>query len=88
MTDPSLVHTAVTHVKHVAHAIPHITQGYTMLNLAIASLVSLAVGGGLGYYVKSRGMTGVQTDLNSVKTDVENLKAKVFPTATPTPPVA
>jgi len=50
-----------------------------ILNIIIASAVSLLVGGGLGWYIKGRGMTGVQIDLNNVKTDVENIKNKVFP---------
>ena len=50
-----------------------------ILNTIIASVVSLLVGGGLGWYIKGRGMTGVQIDLNNVKTDVENIKNKLFP---------
>jgi hypothetical protein len=73
-------------VKHIAHAAPHmlpiIKQGYSMLSMLIASGISAGIGFGLGWYIKGRGMTGVQIDLNNIKSDVENLKAKVFPTST------
>lgn len=50
------------------------------MSAIISSLVSAGVGFGLGWYIKGRGLTGVQNDLNNIKTDVENLKAHVFPT--------
>lgn len=60
-------------------------SGVTYMEAAIAAGVSLLVGFGIGWYIKGRGMAGVKIDLNNVKTDVENLKNKVFPVAIPTP---
>jgi len=61
----------------------------------VSTLTELILGGGvavaafaLGWYIKGRGMTGVQIDLNNVKTDVENLKSKVLPTVGAATPVA
>ena len=68
----------------MAACLPSIKMGVPMLTSLISSIVTGAVGFGLGWYVKGRGMTGVQIDLNNVKTDVENLKNKLFPVqATP-----
>ena len=51
--------------------------GVPMLNAVISSAVAFLVGGGLGWYIKGRGVTGVQNDLSNIKTDITNLKAKV-----------
>lgn len=76
---PHVAH-VVPHVKHVVHATaPVIFQGYTLLTLLISNAVSAAVAGGAAWYVRGRGMAGVQIDLNNVKTDIENLKAKLSP---------
>lgn len=82
-------HHAATHVAHVAKtctmAAPVIKQGFSMLTMFLTSMGSMAAGFGLGWYIKGRGMTGVQIDLNNVKTDVENLKARFStPVAAPT----
>lgn len=70
-------------IPHVAHHVaalkPVIIQGYSMFSMLISSAVSGGVMFGLGWYVKGRGMTGVQNDLNNVKQDVEALKAKFSP---------
>lgn len=69
--------------QYCADHFPHTTAVshpmYTIIGLAAASAISF----GLGWYIKGRGMTGVQIDLNNVKTDVENIKARVFPTPAP-----
>lgn len=77
---PSTLHTAHLYMQTVASPslITHtIETGVSMLNAAIASVVSLFVGFGLGWYVKGRGATGVKTDIgnavNTVKTDVSAL---------------
>lgn len=71
-------------IPHVAHHVatlkPIVIQGYSMFSMLISSAVSGGVMFGLGWYVKGRGMTGVQNDLNNVKQDVEALKAKFSPT--------
>lgn len=89
---PAQVAPAVHHVAHAAHhvaavapVIKTVLVGVTYKMAAIYSVISLAAGFGLGWYIKGRGMAGVQIDLNNVKTDVENLKDKVFPVATPVP---
>ncbi len=68
------------------HSVPHIQYimtGVSYMTAIISSLITAGIGFGLGWYVKGRGMTGVKNDLNNVKNDVEALKAKVMPVATP-----
>lgn len=77
---PHIAH-AVKHVVHhaaptMAAVSPVIKQGFSMLTLFLSSMTSMGIGFGLGWYIKGRGMTGVQIDLNNIKADVENLKAK------------
>lgn len=43
----------------------------------ISPVVTLLIGGGLGWYIRGRGMAGVQIDLNNVKNEVEALKTKI-----------
>lgn len=79
-----------THVKHVIHSAPHlitpIKQGYSMITTLISSAVTGGIMFGLGWYIKGRGMAGVQIDMNNIKTDIVNIKAKL---SAPTPaPVA
>lgn len=73
----------MTTVSHIAHCAPLIPTGISYMTAIISSLISLAAGFGLGWYIKGRGMAGVKIDLNNVKTDVENLKSK-FNVPTPT----
>lgn len=73
----------MTTASHIAHCAPFIPTGISYMTAIISSLISFVAGFGLGWYVKGRGMTGVKIDLNNVKTDVENLKAK-FNAPTPT----
>lgn len=83
-----MIQNTVAHVSHVAHCPFCIQHGVSMLTSAISALVALGLGFGSGWYVKGRGMTGVQIDLNNVKTDVENIKAKLTTATTVTPAVA
>lgn len=39
----------------------------------------MAVSGLIGYYLGHRGLTGVKSDLNDVKTDITMIKAKINP---------
>lgn len=78
-----MVGALIAHSHHLHHApqqiaavAPVITQGYTMLEAAIASGVSLAVGFGLGWYIKGRGFKGVGYDIENIKKDIEALKAR------------
>lgn len=62
--------------------VPHINiLGVPTLTSIITGIVSLAIGFGLGWYVKGRGMTGVQIDVANIKTDILNLKNKIDPSA-------
>lgn len=79
---PQYVHHYVPHIKHAVHHItPHIKHvthtGVNMLNLAIDTVVSLAVGFGLGYYVRGRGIKGVQTDLSNAQATVTKVADEV-----------
>jgi hypothetical protein len=77
---PHHIHHAAPAVKAaVCHAPVIVKQGYSMISMIVSSAVAAGIGFGLGWYIKGRGMTGVQNDLNNIKTDVENLKAKIFP---------
>lgn len=69
------------HVHHVAAALPIVTQGYSMFTLMITHVITAAIAGGLGYYIKARGMAGVNIDIANIKTDVLNLKNKIDPSA-------
>lgn len=71
-------------MKTIAQSVPQIFQGISYMTAIISSVVSALAGFGAGWYVKGRGMTGVQIDLNNVKSDVENLKAKILPNGTAT----
>jgi len=85
MADPFFFDVAQTapHVKHVVHHVakqaPVIKQGFSMLSLLLSNIVTAVVFGGGAWYVRGRGVTGVQTDINNIKTDVEKIKAQVFP---------
>jgi hypothetical protein len=48
-----------------------------MLYAVISSVVSFCVGAGLAWYIRGRGMVGVQIDLNNIKNEIEKLKAGV-----------
>lgn len=70
--------THITHVAHHAAAIkPLIQNGTTMIITAISSAVAFAVGAGMGWYVKGRGMAGVKIDMDNIKMDIANLKGKI-----------
>lgn len=43
----------------------------------ISPIVTFAIGAGLGWYVRGRGMDGVKIDLDNVKKELENLKTKI-----------
>lgn len=76
----------MANLPQVAHATQHIhtiQTGVSTLTAFISSLVSAAVAGGLGWYIRGRGMTGVQIDLKNIKTDIENLKNRVSGAPTP-----
>lgn len=66
------------------NCIPHIKEiliGVTYAHAAMYAAGSFVFGVVVGWYVKGRGMTGVKIDLANVKTDIENIKAKLTPVA-------
>lgn len=81
MVDISIAPHAAQHVSHAAPVIKTVLIGVTYMTAAIASAVSAGIGFGLGWYIKGRGMAGVQIDINNIKTDILNLKAKIDPSA-------
>lgn len=68
-------------ISHVVPQIKTIFLGVSYMTCIIWSVGSLAVGAGLGWYVKGRGMQGVQNDIANIKTDILNLKNKIDPSA-------
>lgn len=75
----------VPHVKHIAHhaasVAPIVKQGVSMLTILISNLVSAAVAGGLTWYIRGRGMTGVKQDISNAQAEIAKLKAQVSPPA-------
>lgn len=72
-------------LPHIAHCAPMLPTGISYMTAMISSLISLAVGFGLGWYIKGRGMTGVKIDLANVKADVTALGTKVAAINAPAP---
>lgn len=56
---------------------PIIAPGLTYTAGLIWSGIALVIGAVSGWYVKGRGMSGVKIDLDNVKQDLSDLKAKV-----------
>lgn len=75
--DVSIAPNASHHIAHAAPAIKTILIGVTYMTAIISSAVAVGIGFGLGWYIKGRGMAGVQIDLGNIKTDIANLKAKL-----------
>lgn len=76
----------VSHVTHAKPVIHTMLIGVTYMTSLYYSMASLAAGFGLGWYIKGRGMAGVQIDINNIKNDIVNLKNKISP-PTPAPVV-
>lgn len=74
-TKAQLAQYCADHFPHTLHS------GTTFMHATIAAVVALAVGFGIGWYVKGRGLTGVKTDLTNAKTavttDVTTLEGKL-----------
>lgn len=58
-----------------------IFSGVSAMTQLIAGSIAVAIAFALGWYIKGRGMAGVQIDINNIKTDVLNLKNKIDPSA-------
>lgn len=67
------------HIAAAKQAVPSILSGVSYMTALISVAVASVVGGGLGWWLGKRGVTGVQADLNTVKADVASLKAKITP---------
>lgn len=73
---------------HVAHAAPlckpvvhTVLVGVTYMSALYCSLASAAIAGGLAWYIRGRGLAGVEIDISNIKTDITNLKNKIDPSA-------
>lgn len=64
-------------IDHAPHIKPFAKQGFSMLNLIISNIVSLFVGGGLGWYIKGRGLQGVKNDAANAVTSTEAVVTEV-----------
>lgn len=70
----------VAHVKPIIHAVAA-TKGFSMLTLLISNVSSAALAGGLSWYIRGRGMTGVGIDIQNMKNEIEKLKNVSAPAA-------
>ena len=88
---PHVVHHVAAHAHVVKPLVQQVAQypvvqpvvqtiqtGVSYMDSFLIALSTFLVGCGMGWYVKGRGLTGVQIDLDNVKTDVSNLKNKVI----------
>jgi|SRR5882762_1973299 len=83
---PHIVHHVAHHAQAVQPAIQPVVQpvvqtiqtGVSVMDSALMAFSAFLVGCGMGWYVKGRGLTGVQIDLDNVKNDVSDLKNKVI----------
>ena len=75
MAVPSVAHIAVS-PKTI---IEHIPEGVSYMTELISVVVSLLVGGGLGWYAKGRGMAGMKNDLSNAEKTIVDLKSKLSP---------
>lgn len=59
------------------HFPTHMSHGVTMFSAFVASSIALAAGFGIGWYIKGRGVAGVQIDASNAKNEVEKVAAAV-----------
>jgi len=64
-------------LANIKQSLLSLHTGVSYMTALISAAVTFVVGGGLGWWLGKRGATGVQTDINTVKADVESLKTKV-----------
>jgi len=65
------------HAVHIAHATPHIKQGFSMLTLLGTNLATGIIMAIVGWYVRGRGWFGVKTDVSNVVSAVEKIPQEV-----------
>ena len=64
--------------KPIIHTVVKMVPvGVTYMNAILASVVSLAAGFGMGWYIKGRGLTGAKIDATNAVTAVEKIPAEV-----------
>ena len=56
-----------------------------MLSTLIISAIMSTISGGTAWYVARRGIQGVKNDVANATSEVEKIKAHIFPAATPAP---
>jgi len=78
MTDFFTASQLAVHLSQ-AKSVPvqHISEGVSMLTLAISNLTTAVIAGGLAWYIRGRGMTGVKIDIDNMKKEVQALKDKI-----------
>lgn len=78
MTDLALPGHIFLAAKPVAQ--PIIQSGVNYMSFlidAIVAVVSAGIGAGLAWYMRGRGMTGVQIDIDNAKKEIDALKTKI-----------
>jgi len=76
----STVHHVAQACKPVIHYVPKVVDhlvGVTYLNASIAVVIGMAIAGGLAWYIRGRGLTGVKTDITNAETTVKSAVAAV-----------
>lgn len=81
MVDISLVPHVAHHVAACKPVINTVLVGVTYMTALYCSIASAAISGGLAWYIRGRGLTGVANDINNIKMDIVNLKNKIDPSA-------
>lgn len=76
MADISQLHHISHAVKHVPVIIHYIHTGFSMSTLIISNLISAGIAASLTWFVTSRGIKGVQTDLANAQAELSTLKTK------------
>ncbi len=64
-------------LNNIKQSLLSLHTGVSYMTALISAAVAFIVGGGLGWWLGPRATTGIQTDIATVKTDIENLKTKV-----------
>ena len=75
-------HTPLPTPKPAAAVVQPVVEhliGVSYMDATLISLLTLAIGFGLGWYIKGRGITGVENDLDNVKKDIFAIKQRLTP---------
>jgi len=80
MFETPIVYHAAAACKPVIHYVPKVVNhlvGVTYLNASLAVVIGAAIAGGLAWYIRGRGLTGVKTDIQNAETTVKTAVASV-----------